>query len=206
MTFGADGTADIGGNQFRWQIVPGQILRLQDGTGFNDYSYELAGERLTMRYTDGSAFACVRTTGLPQGAAPNYGGGAQANQGYGANPQQGAGQADANSRQLRGTFCHWGGSSNYSSGSSYSHTERITFDGRGHWAFGSEASFSSGAGNYANGGGTDDSGTYRIRGNQIQYQTGAGEVGVAQVKMQGNDGSITEILVDGELYSPSLCG
>lgn len=53
--------------------------------------------------------------------------------------------------------------------------------------------------------GNGDSGTYRVVGDQILYQTGAGEQGAAIIKVRRNDGSASEIEVDGALYAPQLC-
>ena len=210
VSFGADGRATVGGNPFAYQLLPGNLLRLQDATGANDYNYQLVDPQLTMTYGDGSAFTCTR--GVAAATPPAYGGRQPAyDQGAerGGQPAYGQQGSGGNTWQLQGTFCHWGGSSNYYSSSdysSYSSTQRISFDGRGRWAFGSETSFTSDVGNYASGGGgADNSGTYRVAGNQIQYQTAAGEQGVAQVKIRQNDGRITEILVDGDLYAPAVC-
>jgi len=209
VSFGADGRATIGGRPFRYQMRSGNVLRLQDASGYSDYTYELSDAGLTMRYSDGSAFACTRPAagGGAMGAAAR-GGPPGHNRTVGAGGGA-AGGGTGNEWQLQGTFCHTGGSSSYSSSSSYSgysHTERITFDGHGHWSFGSEAAFSSNAGLYSRGGGgAEESGRYRVVGRQIQYQTASGEQGVAQVKVQQNDGRITEITVEGTLYSPFLC-
>lgn len=108
-----------------------------------------------------------------------------------------------NAWQLNGTFCHYSGSSSY--GSSYSHTEMITFNGQGRWTMGSQSTFSSNAGSGYSGNGNAGTGLYLIEGNKVLYQTAEGEQGAAQVNMQQSDGRITEIYVDGELYSPSLC-
>jgi hypothetical protein len=107
-----------------------------------------------------------------------------------------------NNWQLQGTFCSWSGSS-YGS-SSYSNTKYISFDGQGRWTYGESSSYSGGSGMYAGQGG-QDSGTYRVQGNVIYYKTNYGEQGAAQVHMRQNNGRITEIMVDGQLYSPSLC-
>ncbi len=206
VSFDPDGTATIGGRPFRYETRPGNRLRLRDATGFSDYTYELSDKNLTMRYSDGSAFACTRQAagGGAMGAAPHDG----PPQGGPPAGGAGAGGGTGNEWQLQGTFCHTGGSSSYSSSteySGYSHTERITFDGRGHWSFGSEAAFGSDAGLYSRGGGAEASGRYRVVGEQIQYQTASGEQDVAQVKVRQDDGRITEIIVGGTLYSPFLC-
>ncbi len=103
---------------------------------------------------------------------------------------------------LRGTFCHYSGSS--SSSGSYGGTQTITFDGINRWTSGAESSFSSDAGfGYANQAG--ESGRYQVQNRRILYQTDAGEQGYADINMQQSNGQITEIVLDGDLYSPSLC-
>lgn len=88
----------------------------------------------------------------------------------------------------------------------YEHTEWIRFDGRGNWAYGSEASFSGTEGLFYSGNqGAEMTGRYRIQGNQIYYQSNSGEQGVAQVHFRQPDGRITEIMVDGKLFATSLC-
>jgi len=62
--------------------------------------------------------------------------------------------------QLRGTLCSWSGSSNSSSG--YSRTRKLVFDGQGNYQFGSEASFSSGAGIAYGGNPNVETGTYTV--------------------------------------------
>lgn len=223
VVFDPTGSVTVGTQRFSYKILPGNVVRLMDQSGANDYKYKLSGSNLVMSYSDGSVFNCTRLGRAGQGGAgdagqeydwsdygnerqgnthPDYGG-----SGYGGNAGNygGGGMgASENEWRLSGTFCTWSGSSSSYSESSYSSSSRITFDGRGRWSMDSESSFSGNAGiAYGRGGG--DSGIYRVTGSQIQYQTASGEQGTAQVKMQQNDGRITEILVDGVLYSPSLC-
>jgi len=196
VVFDASGTATVGGRRFSYSVLSGNVIRFTDQTGANDYAYELSGERLVMRYSDGSTFDCVRG-GMAGGSM---------RPGAGGNSRATAGQGSGSEWQLQGTFCHWSGSSSsYGSYSSYSSTSRIFFDGRGRWSLNSEASFSGEAGSAYSGGGNDASGTYRVAGDRIQYMTSTGEQGVATVNIRQADGRITEIYVDGELYSTSLC-
>jgi hypothetical protein len=105
---------------------------------------------------------------------------------------------------LQGRLCSHSGSS--SSSSSYSRTGWAHFDGRGNFTYGSEASFSSGAGLYHSGGGNaDGGGTYRVMGNQIQLMFSDGTTGLAKVVMQQNNGRITEVMYEGTLYAVGLC-
>ena len=197
LSFNHNGKATMGDTPFDYQVLQGGLIRLQDQSGYNDYAYKLSGDNLEMSYSDGAKFVCRRTS-QAEGTMTR-------NNMPGGNNNQAGGQS---AWQLQGTFCSWSVSSSYYSSSdysSYSSTQRITFDGRGRWSFGSESSFSSNAGLAYSGGDGGESGLYQVNGNQILYRTNSGEQGIAQVKMQQNNGQITEIMVDGTLYSPALC-
>lgn len=190
IEFTADGSALVNSQPFSYVLLPGNVLRLSDAGGASDYLYEIAGDRLQLRYADGSSFECVRS------------GGERPSPSTSRNPAPG--QASGSEWQLQGSYCHWSGSSSSYSGSSYSSTRRLTFDGQGRWSHGSESSFSGSAGSaYGSGGG--EGGSYRVQGERILYATDAGEQGVATVNMRQDDGRITEIMLDGELYAKSLC-
>jgi hypothetical protein len=106
--------------------------------------------------------------------------------------------------QLQGWFCHWSGSSG--GGSSYSHTTRAFFDGQGSFRYGSESSFSSGSGlGYGADGASRNVGTYRVSGNQVYLTFSDGTTEVALVHNRGADGTITELIYDGDLYAAPLC-
>lgn len=188
MTFDQRNQVTLDQSRFAYEVVSANRIRLQDQSGYYDYQFELAGDSLRMRYTDGSVFDCARQKSGSMGAIAGQPG-----------ASGGAGSANW---QLRGTYCHYSGSSSY--GSSYSSTTRIAFDGQGRWSMGSESSFSGDVGS-AYGRGDTTSGSYEVRGRQILYRTDAGDQGYAEVHMQQNSGAITEIMVDGELYAVQLC-
>jgi hypothetical protein len=191
VSFDNNGQCMMGGQPFSYQLLAGNVLQISNGSASDTYNYRLENGRLKLSYRDGSAFDCVKQSAdAPPGGLLQMQGNTRS-------------QSDGNAWQLRGTFCHYSGSSSY--GSSYSSTSRISFDGRGHWTMGSESSFSGEAGSAYSGGGVDNSGTYRINGGQVFYTTSNGEQGVARVNMQQSDGRITEIYVGEDLYSPSLC-
>ncbi|OQY06192.1 MAG: hypothetical protein B6I22_06030 [Desulfobacteraceae bacterium 4572_123] len=199
VSFDSSGTAVLGGRRFSYTVLAPNILRLQGQAGISDYRYEFSGDNLTLSYQDGSVFHCSRSGGMGGGGV--LGGRVGQSGGNSAQTSGGAG----NEWQLQGTLCNWSGSSSSYSSSSYSSTRRISFDGRGHWTFGSESSFSGTAGMAYGGQGGQESGTYRVAGNQIYYTTATGEQGVAQVHMRQDNGRITEIMVDGALYATGLC-
>lgn len=198
VSFDPSGRAQVGNRSYAYRLEGGGV-RLEDESGYSDYRYAVQGESLRMWAGDGSEFRCGKAAGRPGNPTRNpLSQTGRAPAGYGPPP----GARGGDDWRLRGTYCHWSGSS--SSSSSYGRTERITFDGQGRWTFGTEASFSSGAG-LAYGGSGGGSGTYRVSGRQIFYQTASGEQGVASVNMQQDDGRVTEIIVNGELYAPQLC-
>jgi hypothetical protein len=196
VSFDQSGTAVLANQRFSYVLLSPNILRLQDQRGNSDYQYTFSGNNLTLTYQDGSTFFCTR----------GGGGGALGSRGnQNSMPQPQAQQSSGNEWQLQGTLCNWSGSSSSYGSSSYSSTRMISFDGRGHWNFGSESSFSGSAGMAYGGQGNENSGTYRIQGNQIYYSTSSGERGVAQVYFRQDNGRITEIKVDGAVYATSLC-
>ena len=181
----------MAGQPFSYKLIAGNTLQISSGSASDSYTYLLEKDKLKLSYRDGSAFDCVK-----QSASAAPGGLLQM-------PGKSQSQSSGSEWQLQGVFCHYSGSSSYSS--SYSSTSRISFDGRGRWTMGSESSFSGDAGFAYGGGGVDNSGSYRISGKQVFYTTNSGEQGVLRVNMQQNDGSITEIYLGEDLYSPSLC-
>ncbi|MFQ5561397.1 MAG: hypothetical protein ACE5FU_12560 [Nitrospinota bacterium] len=192
VTFGPSGAARVGNRTFTYSILPGKILTLMDGSGIDEYKFEFSGDALVLTYSDGSVLNCERTA--RKGEFENK-------------PAKNVAPGPSKSGQewqLYGTYCHWSGSSSYSTGSTYSTTNSISFDGKGRWEFGSESSFSSDAAMGYSGGGKE-SGSYSVQGNHITYKTSTGEQGTARVNMRQNDGRISEIYVNGKLYSPELC-
>ncbi len=186
VRFDGRGGAVVNGRSFSYELRPGGLLVLSDGTGESVYEYAVEGDAMDLRFQDGSRFRCRRGA---QGNAPAPAG----------PPAAGAGGQEW---QLAGAFCHWSGSSGMSSG--YSRTARIVFDGRGSWTFGTESSFSSDAG-MAYGSGGSAGGTYTVQGDVIRYVTGSGEQGTARVHVRQASGEITELYLDGELYAKELC-
>ncbi len=232
LHFGKNGNAVINGQNFKYTLERGNILKVYKNSIISKYKYSFQGNNLKLVYNDGSFFYCQRTSSpygkerikkkteqyaqqqnnnYPQNYNKQYA--QQYNNNYAQNYNQQYAQSynnqqyaqNMNSRQnwqLQGSYCTWSGSS-YGS-SSYSHTKYINFDGNGRWTFGESSSYSGSGGMYAGQGG-DSSGTYRVDGNTIYYMTDAGERGSAQVYVRQNSGMITEIKVDGQLYAKSLC-
>ncbi len=110
----------------------------------------------------------------------------------------------AGANRLYGTFCTYS-SSGYSGSSSYSTTQRITFDGRGHYTYGSESSYSGGGDGYY-GGNNGYSGTYKVVGNKGVILTDAeGNQYRVAIYFVQNSGEITELKYDGTVYGKNIC-
>lgn len=177
------------GDAANYTLVPG-AFRVQEDYGLVDYAYSLKGNNLSVTFPDGSTMQCSRAAS----------GGSKSG---GAGDESGGGGAGGGSNwQLNGMLCSWSGSS--SSGSSYSRSTRVSFDGQGRFRYGSESSFSSGSGQaYGQGGGSQ--GTYRVSGNSVYLTFGDGSTAVAKVQMKQNSGRITELMYNGTLYATGLC-
>ena len=103
---------------------------------------------------------------------------------------------------LQGSFCHWSGSS--SSFGSSSTVKWARFDGGGRFVYGRIFTYSGSSGSYENRD-PEKGGTYEVKGEMVLLRYDEGGCDVAQVKSRLSEGVITEMLFEGELYSPSLC-
>lgn len=174
----------MGGKVFDYTLQPGNILRIIGDSGSDDYTYTLSGDKFSMTYSDGWNIRCTRGDGtatMSTAPATNSGG---------------------NEYQLQGTLCYVGGSSD--SYSSYSDRKWINFDGQGSFTYGSESSFSSDAGS-SYGNGAEESGTYRVVGDNIYVNFNDGTSLTATVNLRQDDGRITEIYVGSNFYATGLC-
>ncbi|MBT3202262.1 MAG: hypothetical protein HN350_20370 [Phycisphaerales bacterium] len=150
------------------------------------YPIALSGDQLVITFPGGQRLTFKRT-----GGSGSSGGQTAASSGgtSGLN----------NPRYLTVTLMNFGSSSG--GGSSYARTTRVTFDGRGSFVVRNETNFSSGSGGYYNNP-VIAQGTYRINGNRVIMNFSDGETGVAQIKVRQNDGRITELTYEGDLYGP----
>ena len=55
------------------------------------------------------------------------------------------------------------------------------------------------------GSGPGAGGTYRVTGDVIHFTFRDGSTGTAKVNMRQNDGRITELMFNGQLYATGLC-
>jgi hypothetical protein len=201
LEFRADGIMLSDGEPSRYTLTE-RVIRVESDFGPIDCPYQMSGSTLFIVFPGDFRLPCSRTkcaTGEgsvadreKEPAEPDVGQSRQETRGSG------------NEGLLRGTFCHWSGSSSSYSGSSYSHTIRVAFDGQGHFVTGSETSFGNSSGlGYGQGEGA--SGTYRVVGREVYLNFSDGSQGVATVHNSAADGTITELMYNGDLYAPQLC-
>lgn len=188
LEFQSANTLIFNGEAAQYTLAPG-VIRVSDGYVSVDYPYTLQGNSLNISFPEGYQLQFTRVGGAPQQAP-----------GMAPQTTQGGGQEYL----LQGTLCRWSGSS--TSSSSYSSTTRVYFDGQGNFSYTSESSFSGDPGlAYGQNQDPANRGTYRVVGNQVQLVFGDGSRGVATVHMRQNDGRITELMYEGDLYATGLC-
>lgn len=195
LEFQAGNVLIFDGLPSHYRLVPGAI-RIEDEFGAEDYRYTLGGNNLQVTFPDGFQLRCSRVecgaSGYGEAPAP-------AAPGYPAAPAPGGG----NTHLLQGWFCSYA-SSGMAVGSGYSRSNRVYFDGQGNFSTRSESAYSGDPGiAYGQGGG--DGGTYRVEGDRVMLTFGDGSGGAAQIYNRRGDGSISELMYNGELYAPQLC-
>jgi hypothetical protein len=161
-------------------------IRVQEDHGPVDYRYRFSGKTLLVTFPDGGQISCTKAEASPPRRAAE---------------REAAGH-DGQEHLLQGGLCTWSGSR--SGSSSYSRTGRVQFDGRGRFTYGSEGSYSGDAG-IAAGRGPAAGGTYRVSGNKVHLTFGDGSSGTATVHFRQDNGRITELMYEGQLYGTALC-
>ena len=191
LEFLSDSELSFNGETTSYKIMNGIIQAMGD---FNwiDYPYTMNQDILSITFPDGSVIPFTRDN--PQSAD-------KTNAAPPATNQQTTEGGDV--WQLQGAICSWSGSSG--SYSSYSRTQKIVFDGRGNFQYGSESSFSSDAGMAYDGNQNVKRGTYKVRDTLVILYFQNGTVNVFQVKTRQNSGMITEMMFDGALFAKGLC-
>jgi hypothetical protein len=169
--------------------ISGNTLKIYSDFVWVDYPFELNNRQLIIDFPEGYRLLFNKVNETPS----------TANTGDIKSVVKGA-----EGRYLSGTLCEYGSSSSYS-GSSYSHTNRLYFDGRGNFKYGTESSYSGSAGSAYGGNNASDSGTYRISGNQVILTAGDGSVYTLKINFIQDDGQITELYYGEQLYSAGLC-
>lgn len=183
------------GETTTYQMKEGVIQAMGD-YGWIDYPYTLQQGRLTITFPDGTQIPFVRTTSMPAQQDMNQQGMYQ----QGMNQQANAG---GQVWQLRGTLCMWAGSSDSNSG--YSRTEKISFDGQGNFTYGKESSFSSDAGIAYGSNPNVQRGTYSVEERYVILKFQTGETYKVEINMRQDNGMITELMYNGQLYATALC-
>ena len=177
----------LNGETTRYQLKGGGILQAMGDAGWIDYPYTLSQGVLTITFPEGTRIPFTRAPSSPM------------NQ-QGKN-QQSAGGGSVG--QLRGSLCSWSGSSN--SSSSYSTSQKIVFDGQGHFQFGSESSFSGDAGLAYSGNPNIKRGNYSVGKNTVTLYYQDGDKYEFQIKIREDNGMITTLEYNGRLYAKVLC-
>jgi hypothetical protein len=184
----------IAGSPYRYS-VQGNIITVYDqANNTMTYKYQVKANQLYL-YVEGTGTYTLTKVANGQQTV-------NVNRGYSANQAQGSGNSAANAK-LYGTFCSYS-SSGYSGSSSYSTTEHVSFDGRGHYRYGSESSYSGNGDGYAGGDG-GYSGTYNVQGNTILLTASDGSQYKVTVFFVQDSGEITEVKYDDTVYAKSLC-
>ena len=183
LVFKSDSVLVYNGERMQYRRR-GNVLQVQEEYGVANYPFALSGNRMDVTFPDGSVVRCVKA-----GAG-------------GKRSAEGRAGRSGSAAQLRGMLCRWSGSSGISG--SYSSSTRVSFDGAGRFSYGSESSFSGNAGS-GYGSGPGSGGTYRVEGDVVQLTFGDGSRGKAKVNMRQNDGRITELMFNGQLYAAGLC-
>jgi len=177
----------VAGSPYRYTVKGNIITVYDDMNNTMQYKYQVKGKKLYL-YVEGVGTYVLTKTGSAQ------------NTGYTKRSGNRGGNTSANAR-LYGSFCSY--SSSYNGG--YSTTKKVTFDGRGHYTYGSESAYSQGGDGYSGGDG-GYSGTYKVVGNKgvILTASDGSQYRVAIYYVQ-NSGEITELKYDGVVYGKSLC-
>lgn len=168
------------GEAVNYTLTEGSI-RVEQDYGTVDYPYTLKGNTLSVSFPDGSRLQCGRSE---------------------KKNRQDRAEASGGEHLLRGTFCHWSGSTAYSS--SYSRSTRATFDGQGRFHYGSETAMNAKEG-IAYAANPSTSGRYKVKGDSVYLTFGDGTAAAIKINNRAGDGSITELMYGKDLYAPGLC-
>jgi hypothetical protein len=186
LEFLSDNRLTFNGETTTYRMTEGAI-EAQTDYGWQNYPYSLAGNKLNLTFPEGITltFEKQETMQGSTGLSTNKGG---------------------RLWQLKGSLCYWSGSSSsYGEYSSYSRTERLSFDGKGNFMYGTEASFDSNTAMLYSDNPDVERGSYEINGNKVYLHFLSGGVIEVDIYMQQNNGMITELKYGEKLYATSLC-
>ena len=199
----------INGVYYNYQLL-NNIIRTADEYGdIYDYTYQIKEGLLYLAVPDVGTYVLKRIQGQ-QAAVNNQGYNNQVygnrtenvNNTYNSTGYQNTGGGAGVSRVF-GTFCSYS-SSGYSGSGSYSTTNRVSFDGRGNFVYGSQSSYSGNGDGYSGGSG-GEKGTYRVQGRQLILTFSDGSQYAVEIFFVQDSGEITELKYEGTVYAKSLC-
>ena len=181
LEFLSDSELVYDGERMPYMIVGNRIRVPDDYTGYADYPYRLQKGRLSITFPDGSTivFKPVRKTA----------------------PSQQAQNGGSQNALLQGMLCTY--SSSYNGG--YSHSDRVYFDGAGHFTTSAETYSAGDSGTYANNQGNNGGGSYSVIGDRITITYPGGTVYRGKVIERAGNGRITGINVNGNIFGSGLC-
>ncbi len=182
MEFREDDVALFDGEPSRYALTD-DAIQVETEFGVIDYPYKLEGNSLVLIFPGDYRIPCTRIKceGGKRPVAEDQRGTYEQS----AVPPSRQMEGSGNEHLLRGMFCHWSGSSSSYSGSSYSHSLRVSFDGQGHFATGSESSFDNPSG--------------------LGYGSGDGSGGTYSIKTCGSQSQLTPEKLSHGGYRPTAC-
>jgi hypothetical protein len=185
LEFLSNNQLSLNGESTQYQLNEGIIQAMGDN-GWVDYPYSISQGKLLVTFPGGTQMLFTKASS-------------------GISNEQVSGNPSSTGAvwQLQGTLCYWSGSSG--SSSSYSRTERISFDGKGNFTFGNESSFSGNAGIAYGSNPNVQRGTYHVEDKSVILQFQSGESIRVSINMRQDNGKITELMYNGKLYATSLC-
>ncbi len=209
MSF-VNGLVQVGPDVYSYSIAGNKLTMVDQNGASLVYKYRVQGNQMFLVLSGVGTYVLSRIERPVNGAAGNVQAGygnttGNAAAGYGNNTGYGAGNASASAanRYLYGSFCSYS-SSGYNTAGSYSTTQHVYFDGKGHYRYGSESSYSGNAGGYYGGGG-GYSGTYVVQSNRVVLTEADGTQYVATIYVRQNSGEITELKYGDTLFAKALC-
>ncbi len=171
------------GETSNYSLISNAIRVYDDYGSYFDYVYTISQEKLSITFPDGNQYVFSK-----------------------AKKMTGQGKTSGTiPAGLYGNFCNYSGSSGGSS--SYSSTRSLYFDGKGHFIYGTETSFSGNAGNYLNNSDSSPSenGSYSVSGNTIILSANDGSTYQLKITIVQNSGEITEVVYNQMTFAKALC-
>ena len=194
MIFDPNGTVKVANDIYAYKVQGNQLGMFNQAGQSIIYTYAIKHGKLYLYLPGTGTYVLTRKK-----TAKTY----STQQGQAQRTGYGGGNSALN-RRLYGSFCSYS-SSGYGGSSSYSTTQKVTFDGQGHYSYGSESSYSGGGDGYSGGDG-GYSGTYVVKNNRVVILTATdGSQYQVEIYFVQQSGEITELKYNGTVYGKSLC-